>query len=118
MLFKFTLNLEYCCSTTKGSVLCDAKLKALSELVSFFKSSLSAIACFDWPGQGLSDRPLKNPIRGHVTTFNTYVDAMVRGLAVIADRAPKARIVVAHSMGSAISLEALRTGKVEAKLCA
>lgn len=77
-----------------------------------------AVACFDWPGQGLSDRPLKNPIRGHVTTFNTYVDAMVRGLAVVADRAPKTRIVVAHSMGSAISLEALRTGKVEAKLAA
>ena len=49
----FTLNLEYCCSTTKGSVLCDAKLKALSELVSFFKSSLSAIACFDWLNESL-----------------------------------------------------------------
>lgn len=77
-----------------------------------------AIACFDWPGQGLSERPLKNPIRGHVTTFDTYVDGLVRGLAAIADRAPKTRIVVAHSMGGAVSLEALRTGKVEAKLAA
>ena len=77
-----------------------------------------AIVCFDWPGQGLSDRPLKNPIRGHVTSFNTYVDAMVRGLAVIADRAPKTYVVVAHSMGGAISLEALRTGKVAARLAA
>lgn len=77
-----------------------------------------AIACFDWPGQGLSDRPLKNPIRGHVTTFDTYVDGLVRGLAAIADRAPKERIVVAHSMGGAISLEALRTGKLDAKLAA
>lgn len=77
-----------------------------------------AIVCFDWPGQGLSERPLKNPIRGHVTTFDTYVDALVRGLAAIADRAPKTRIVVAHSMGGAISLEALRTGKIEARLAA
>jgi lysophospholipase len=77
-----------------------------------------AIVCFDWPGQGLSDRPLKNPIRGHVTSFETYVDALVRGLAKIADRAPKLRVVVAHSMGGAISLEAMRTGRLEAKLAA
>jgi lysophospholipase len=77
-----------------------------------------AVVCIDWPGQGLSERPLANPIRGHVTTFDTYVDALVRGLAAISDRAPKARIVVAHSMGGAIALESLRTGKVEAKLAA
>jgi lysophospholipase len=77
-----------------------------------------AIVCFDWPGQGLSDRPLKNPIRGHVTSFETYVDALVRGLAKVADRAPKQRVVVAHSMGGAISLEAMRTGRLEAKLAA
>ncbi len=77
-----------------------------------------AIVCFDWPGQGLSDRPLKNPIRGHVTNFNTYVDALVRGLAKIADRAPAKRIIVAHSMGGAISMEAMRTGKVDVALAA
>jgi lysophospholipase len=77
-----------------------------------------AVMCLDWPGQGLSDRPLRNPIRGHVTTFETYVDALVRGLAVIADRAPPKRVVVAHSMGSAISLEALRTGRLTAELAA
>lgn len=76
------------------------------------------VMCLDWPGQGLSDRPLKNPIRGHVTTFDTYVDALVRGVAVIADRAPAKRVVVAHSMGSAISLEALRTGRLAAELAA
>ena len=77
-----------------------------------------AIACFDWPGQGLSDRPLKNPIRGHVLNFSTYVDALAQGIAAIADRAPKQHVVVAHSMGSAISLEALRTGRIDAKLAA
>jgi len=77
-----------------------------------------ALVCLDWPGQGLSDRPLKNPIRGHVTTFETYVDALVRGLAAITDRAPARRVVVAHSMGSAISLEALRTGRLTGELAA
>lgn len=77
-----------------------------------------AIACFDWPGQGLSDRPLKNPIRGHVTHFSTYVDGLVRGLEAIRDRAPQPTVVVAHSMGSAISLEAMRTGKLAPKLAA
>ncbi len=77
-----------------------------------------ALLCLDWPGQGLSDRPLKNPIRGHVTTFETYVDALVRGVAVVADRAPQKLVVVAHSMGGAISLEALRTGRLTAELAA
>ena len=77
-----------------------------------------ALLCLDWPGQGLSDRPLKNPIRGHVTTFETYVDALVRAVAVVADRAPARCVVVAHSMGSAITLEALRTGRVTADLAA
>lgn len=77
-----------------------------------------AIVCFDWPGQGLSERPLKDPIRCHVTNFDTYVDALIRGLAAISDRAPKQRVVVAHSMGSAISLEAMRTGRLDVKLAA
>ena len=77
-----------------------------------------AIVCFDWPGQGLSDRPLKNPIRGNVTHFSTYVDALARGLAKIADLAPSKGIILAHSMGGAISMEAMRTGKVEAALAA
>ena len=77
-----------------------------------------AVMCLDWPGQGLSDRPLKNPIRGHVTTFETYVDALVRGLAAITDRAPAKHVIVAHSMGSAIVLEALRIGRLTAELAA
>ena len=39
----------------------------------------------------------------------------MRGLAVIADRAPQKQVVVAHSMGGAISLEALRTGQARGR---
>lgn len=72
-----------------------------------------AVVIFDWPGQGLSARMLRNPMAGHVRTFGVYVDAFVRGIAHLGRRAPKPHVIFAHSMGGAISLEALRTGRVE-----
>lgn len=71
-----------------------------------------AVAIFDWPGQGLSQRPLKNPLAGHIKSFDWYVDALMRGLAKIERRAPKTWVIVAHSMGGTIALKAL----VERKL--
>lgn len=103
------------------AVVCPGRTESIEkyfEVMRDLQARNFALACFDWPGQGLSERPLKNPIRGHVTTFETYVDALARGVAAIADRAPARRVVVAHSMGSAISLEALRTGRVTAELAA
>lgn len=67
-----------------------------------------AVVIFDWPGQGLSERPLKNPLAGHIKNYTWYVEALVKGLQKIERRAPKAWVLVAHSMGGAISLEALR----------
>jgi lysophospholipase len=71
-----------------------------------------AVAIFDWPGQGLSQRPLKNPLAGHIKSFDWYVDALMRGLAKIERRAPKTWVVVAHSMGGAIALKALMERKL------
>jgi lysophospholipase len=68
-----------------------------------------AVVIFDWPGQGLSERALKNQLAGHIMSYSWYVEALVRGLAKIEHRAPKGWVVVAHSMGGAIALEALRT---------
>ncbi len=75
-----------------------------------------AVVIFDWPGQGLSERPLKNPLAGHIRSYGWYVEALRKGLDRIERRAPGKRVLVAHSMGGAIALEALRTGalKVEA----
>ncbi len=67
-----------------------------------------AVAIFDWPGQGLSQRPLKNALAGHVRNFDWYVEALMRGLAKIERRAPKTWVILAHSMGGTIALEALR----------
>ncbi|MBI1360404.1 MAG: alpha/beta fold hydrolase [Alphaproteobacteria bacterium] len=73
-----------------------------------------AVAIFDWPGQGLSERMLQDPMAGHVRAFGVYVDAFVRGIAHLGRRAPRPHVILAHSMGGAISLEALRTNRVEA----
>ncbi len=66
-----------------------------------------AVVIFDWPGQGLSQRPLKNSLAGHIKSFDWYVEALMRGLGKIERRAPKTWVVVAHSMGGAIALKAM-----------
>lgn len=66
-----------------------------------------AVAIFDWPGQGLSQRPLRNALAGHIRSFDWYVEALMRGLAKIERRAPKTWVILAHSMGGTIALEAL-----------
>ena len=63
------------------------------------------VATFDWRGQGLSDRLLKNPLRGHVRRFahleadlSTFLETIVL---------PEARLpfcLVAHSMGALVAL--------------
>lgn len=77
-----------------------------------------ACVCFDWPGQGLSDRLLKDPLPGHIVRFDSYVRALKAGLDLIAPRPPAARVLVAHSMGGAIALEAMRSGQIDARLAA
>lgn len=71
-----------------------------------------AVAIFDWPGQGLSQRPLKNLLAGHIKSYDWYVEALMRGLAKIERRAPKTWVILAHSMGGTIALEALRSRKL------
>ncbi len=72
-----------------------------------------AVAVFDWPGQGLSARMHKSPLAGHVRAFSIYVDALARGIEKLGRRAPAPFVVLAHSMGGAIALEALRTKRIE-----
>jgi lysophospholipase len=72
-----------------------------------------AVVIFDWPGQGLSERMLKNPALGHVRTFGVYVDALIRGMEKLGRRAPKKWVFLAHSMGATVALEALRIRRIE-----
>jgi lysophospholipase len=77
-----------------------------------------AVAVFDWPGQGLSSRMLKDRSLGHIRHFGQFVEAFRRGVETLGGKAPKPHMVLAHSMGGAIALEALRTGRVTVKAAA
>lgn len=77
-----------------------------------------ALAIFDWPGQGLSQRLLKDPMKGHVRVFSQYVEALKRGVAKLGRKAPRPHMILAHSMGGTIALEAMRTRAVEVEAAA
>lgn len=67
-----------------------------------------ATVVIDWRGQGLADRPLDDPMSGHVGDFAEYqldFDAMV-GFAR-AQGLPEPYYLMAHSMGGCIGLRAL-----------
>lgn len=63
-----------------------------------------AVATLDWRGQGLSDRALADPRKGHVDDFASFdldLDAFMRE---IAPDFPKPWFALAHSMGGQILL--------------
>ncbi|MFZ9133728.1 MAG: alpha/beta fold hydrolase, partial [Gemmobacter sp.] len=73
-----------------------------------------AAAAIDWRGQGLADRLLPDPMKGHVGHFAEYqadLDACLLALAAReGDDLPRPRLMLAHSMGGAIGLRALLRG--------
>jgi lysophospholipase len=73
-----------------------------------------AAAAIDWRGQGLADRLLPDPMKGHVGRFAEYqadLDACLLALAAReGDDMPRPRLMLAHSMGGAIGLRALLRG--------
>jgi lysophospholipase len=70
-----------------------------------------ATLIIDWRGQGLADRPLRDPMMGHVERFTDYQLDVAAALAA-ADRAglPEPYFLMAHSMGGCIGLRALTRG--------
>ncbi|MFN3263246.1 MAG: alpha/beta fold hydrolase [Pikeienuella sp.] len=72
-----------------------------------------AVATLDWRGQGLSDRALEDPLKGHVGEFAAYqrdVDAFL-ALPEIAGL-PGPRVLFCHSMGGCIGMRALLDERV------
>lgn len=70
-----------------------------------------AVASLDWRGQGLSDRLMDDPYRGHVGSFDDYqkdIDVLLATLAEEGMPAPCA--LIGHSMGGCIGLRALVNG--------
>ena len=64
-----------------------------------------AVVIFDWRGQGLSDRSLRNRQKGHVVHFRDYGRDLESVVAQILEPfSPKPWFCLAHSMGGAIAL--------------
>lgn len=66
-----------------------------------------AVVIFDWRGQGLSRRPLRDARKGHVDRFSDYEgDLLAVAEQVLAPFCAKPWFGLAHSMGGAIALNA------------
>lgn len=65
-----------------------------------------AVATLDWRGQGLSDRLLADPRKGHVDDFMSFGHDLAVFMAEVAPAFPKPWIALAHSMGGNILLRA------------
>ncbi len=71
-----------------------------------------AVATIDWRGQGGSERKLTDSRKGHIWNFNEYQnDLEVLMREVVLPDCPPPIFVLAHSMGAAVLLEAVRQGK-------
>ncbi len=70
-----------------------------------------AVATFDWRGQGLSDRPLSDPRKGHVRNFKEYAtDLSTIMEQVVLPDCPPPIFALGHSMGGAIAVRACHDG--------
>jgi lysophospholipase len=71
-----------------------------------------AVATLDWRGQGLSDRLLPDPLKGHVGNFSEYdLDLQAFMQEVVLPDCPPPLFALGHSMGGAILIRAARQGR-------
>lgn len=83
-------------------------IEKYGRVIAAFAKRGFAVATIDWRGQGLSSRPLDDPMKGHVADFANYqidVAALMASPAVAA--LPKPHVLVCHSMGGCIGMRAL-----------
>ncbi len=71
------------------------------------------VGVLDWPGQGASERLIDKPRVGYVRTFDTCVAAQKLALETLKAKSPGPYVVMAHSMGGAITLESLRQNAID-----
>ena len=70
-----------------------------------------AVATLDWRGQGLSDRPLDDPRKGHVGDFSEYeLDLDVFMNEVVLPDCPPPIFAIGHSMGGSVMMNIAKKG--------
>jgi lysophospholipase len=65
----------------------------------------------DWRGQGLSQRLLADPMRGHAEGFDDFIKDYSNLLDLFEAEAPAPRIALSHSMGGCLTIMALAKGE-------
>ena len=71
-----------------------------------------AVAMLDWRGQGLSERALANPRKGHVHDFSEYdrdLEAFVK--EIVLPDCPAPYYALGHSMGAAVLIRSVQQGR-------
>jgi lysophospholipase len=82
------------------------------ETVRDLRSRGFAVATLDWRGQGLSDRALADPRKGHIgnfSEFDTDLETFMR--EVVLPDCPPPLYALAHSMGGAILIRSASQGR-------
>jgi lysophospholipase len=70
-----------------------------------------AVATLDWRGQGLSDRLLRHPYKGHISNFAKYgIDLETFMREVVLPDCPPPLFGLANSMGAAVLIRAAAQG--------
>jgi len=81
------------------------------EVVRDLRARGFAVATFDWRGQGLSQRALKDPRKGHVGSFAEFaIDLETFMKEVVLPDCPPPLFALAHSMGAAVLIQAAAKG--------
>jgi lysophospholipase len=81
------------------------------EVVRDLRARGFAVATLDWRGQGLSQRALKDPFRGHVGSFAEYATDLETFMKeVVLPDCPPPLFALAHSMGAAVLIQAAARG--------
>lgn len=66
-----------------------------------------AVATLDWRGQGLSDRLLADPRKGHIVDYAAFDQDLTTFMREVAPSMPQPWVGLAHSMGGNVLMRAL-----------
>ncbi|MGH6965950.1 MAG: alpha/beta fold hydrolase, partial [Phenylobacterium sp.] len=69
------------------------------------------VLAHDWRGQGLSQRGLADPLKGHASGYKAFLDDYRLLLDAYQDELPKPWVAMGHSMGGCLTLLAMANGE-------